>query len=145
MKLADHFQPIVMQSVNIQTPVRTMNDQRIQAKKKILIIDDEIDLCLLLKNYFTRKDCEVNVSHTLGEGLDMLKKESPDVLFLDNNLPDGVAWDMAPTIAKNHPNLYIVLISAYHQSVPTMPLNAHFNAITKPISLADLNSKFALM
>ena len=33
--------------------------------KKVLIIDDEMDLCHLLKEYFLRKNYEVNVAHTL--------------------------------------------------------------------------------
>ena len=34
-------------------------------KKKVLIIDDEVDLCLLLKTYLNRRNYEVYCSHTL--------------------------------------------------------------------------------
>lgn len=37
--------------------------------KKVLIIDDEVDFCLLLKGYFLRKKGEVYIYHTLSEGL----------------------------------------------------------------------------
>ena len=69
--------------------------------RKILIIDDETDLCLLLKEYFVRKNYEVIVSHTLQEGKVLLTENKPDILFLDNNLPDGIGWTEAPLFAKN--------------------------------------------
>ena len=110
--------------------------------KKVLIIDDETDLCLLLKDYFVRKNYEVNVSHTLTEGRERIAVIHPDILFLDNNLPDGTGWSVAPNIATDYPEMYIVLVSAFHPAVPQMPVNAHYRAIEKPLSFADLNRQF---
>ncbi|HXS37595.1 MAG TPA: response regulator [Flavipsychrobacter sp.] len=112
-------------------------------RRKVLIIDDEIDLCLLLKSYFLRKGSEVYLSHTLEEGISFLKSLQPDIVFLDNNLPDGVGWNAAPQLAIEHPDLFIVLISAFHPTVPEMPANAHFRVIEKPISLVDLDRQFS--
>ncbi len=111
--------------------------------KKVLIIDDETDLCLLLKDYFLRKHYDVSVSHTLKEGTELINALHPDILFIDNNLPDGVGWAVAPIIAAENPSIYFILISAFHPPVPQMPKNARYMAIEKPISLADLNKEFA--
>src|SRR5882757_2049989 len=97
--------------------------------KKILIIDDETDLCLLLRDYFVRKNYEVIVSHTLLEGKSILNSMHPGILFLDNDLPDGVGWDLAPLIATDFPDIYIVLISAFHSTVPKMPAGSLFRVI----------------
>ena len=113
------------------------------SRRKVLIIDDEIDLCHLLKSYFLRKNCEVYLSHTLEQGIAFLKTLQPDVVFLDNNLPDGVGWNIAPQIAKDHPNVYLNLISAFHPVLPQMPEEANFNVIEKPISLTDLDGRFS--
>ena len=110
---------------------------------KVLIIDDEIDLCLLLKSYFTRQGFEVVLSHALEDGLKQLKTVSPDILFLDNNLSDGLGWKIAPDIIQEYPEMAIYLISAYHPSVPSMPAGARFHVIEKPISFADLDRYFA--
>ena len=112
-------------------------------EKKILIIDDETDLCLLLKDYFVRKHYNVFLSHTLEEGKELLKNVHPDVLFLDNNLPDGLGWDNAPSLATSYPLTYIVLISAFHPEIPAMPVNTRFMVMEKPISLADLDKQLA--
>ena len=111
-------------------------------RRKVLIIDDEIDLCLLLKSYFLRKGYEVYLSHTLGEGISFLKTLRPDILFLDNNLPDGVGWSAAPELARENPGMFINLISAYHPDKPAMPEDSHYKVIEKPISLSDLDAQF---
>ena len=110
--------------------------------KKVLIIEDETDLCLLLKDYFVRKNYLVSVAHTLKEGKVFLNTILPDILFLDNNLPDGIGWAMAPNIAADYPSTHIVLISGFHPTVPEMPANAKFQTIEKPISMAYLNKQF---
>jgi len=111
--------------------------------KKILIIDDETDLCLLLKDYFVRKNYEVVVSHILSEGIDNIKSQHPEILFLDYNLPDGIGWDYAPSIAADFPDTYIVLVSAFHSVIPKMPAGAQFRVIEKPISMSELNTQFS--
>jgi len=111
-------------------------------QKKVLIIDDEIDLCLLLKSYFLRQDYEVHLSHSLADGLRNIREQDPEVIFLDNNLPDGTGWAMAPEIAHDHPHAYINLISAYHPAVPQMPVGSRFSVYEKPITLADLSQQF---
>jgi DNA-binding NtrC family response regulator len=112
-------------------------------RRKVLIIDDEIDLCHLLKSYFLRKNYEVYLSHTLEQGISFLKTLQPDVVFLDNNLPDGTGWNIAPVILKEHPDVYLNLISAFHPVLPELPQGAKFNLIEKPISLTDLDRQFS--
>lgn len=112
------------------------------AGKKVLIIDDEIDLSLLLKGYFLRKKYEVYISHSFHEGREVLKTVMPDILFIDNNLPDSSGWDAAPALAKEYPNMFICLVSAFHPNVPQMPVEDRYIVIEKPISLNDLDKQF---
>lgn len=112
-------------------------------KGKVLIIDDEIDLCHLLKGYFLRKNFEVYLAHTLEQGLAFLDSLKPNILFIDNNLPDGIGWHAAPGIAAKYPVLQINLLSAFHPTVPDMPSEANFRVIEKPISLSDLDKAYS--
>ncbi|MBA3829860.1 MAG: response regulator [Taibaiella sp.] len=112
-------------------------------RKKVLIIDDEIDLCLLLKSYFLRKEYEVYLSHTLEEGISFLRSLQPDIVFMDNNLPDGIGWSQAPGLAVEFPDMHIVLISAFHPTPPAMPKGAKYQVIEKPISLTDLDKQIS--
>ena len=68
--------------------------------RKILIIDDETDFCLLLKAYFVRKKYDVYLSYSLNQGMKLLEEVKPDIIFLDNNLPDGFGWEKLKTLKK---------------------------------------------
>jgi two-component system OmpR family response regulator len=109
---------------------------------KVLIIDDEEDLCLLIKNYLTRKRCEVFTANSLSEGLRKLNELLPDILFLDNNLPDGLGWENAEKILHQHPHIQLHLISAYNppQIKASIPVTRVWE---KPISLRDLDVYFS--
>lgn len=102
--------------------------------KKVLIIDDEIDLCLLLKNYLTRLHYEVEVSYQLADGLKRALNFFPDIIFLDNNLPDSQGWIKAEWLLNALPNTDIYLISAY-KATPPLPENPRLKIIEKPLSL----------
>ncbi len=107
--------------------------------KRILIVDDEVDLCLLIKQFLTKRNYEVYIAHTLTDGLNILNAIKPNALMLDNNLPDGMGWDMADDIRKKYPSMIITLISAY-QFVKDFKHNpdTSFNFMEKPISLSDI-------
>ena len=110
-----------------------------KSRKKVLIIDDEVDLCLLLKTYLNRRNYDVYYAHTLSEGLDQFKEVRPDILFLDNNLPDGIGWEKAASLLENYPELQVHLISAYHPNAPEHMSNS-FKVWEKPLTLKDLDN-----
>jgi two-component system, OmpR family, response regulator len=115
-----------------------MENQHIPGKR-VLIIDDETDFCLLMKNYFIRKNYDVHIFHTLAEGMKNLEKIKPDILFLDNNLPDGLGWEKTEYISKHFPNTRINLISAYQYDHSFSDKLTSVRIWEKPISLKDLN------
>ena len=110
--------------------------------RKILIIDDEIDLCFLLKDYFIRMNFEVRVAHSLAEGTALLVSQKPAVLFIDNNLPDGSGWNYASEVAANNPDICFILFGAMGVKVPEMPVDSDFKVLIKPVSIADLDKQF---
>lgn len=113
-----------------------------RSDKAILIIDDEIDLCLLLKEFFVRRNFSVRIANTVTEGMACLSDFEPNILLLDYNLADGVGWEQAPKIAAHYPEIFIVLMSAYNSTPPIMPPHANFEIIEKPVSAAALSKHF---
>lgn len=107
-------------------------------KPKILIIDDEIDYCMIMKNFFGQQEYEVHVAFTLREGLPMLEQIQPDILFLDNNLPDGKGWTHVETIVEKNPHLRIYLVSAYHQKGNFSSPSPNVVVWEKPLSMSLL-------
>jgi DNA-binding response OmpR family regulator len=110
-------------------------------KKTVLIIDDEEELCLLLKTYLTRKNFDVYVCHNLSDGYTRYDAIHPDILFIDNNLPDGTGWDYAISHLIPKHNAHVFFISAYHPKLPHIPVGTPYTVIEKPISFADLDKK----
>jgi two-component system, OmpR family, response regulator len=108
--------------------------------KRMLIIDDETDFCLLMKNYFSRKNFEVHISHTLEEGMKNIDSIRPDIVFLDNNLPDGLGWEKTEYIIQHYPNTQINLISAFQYDHRFSNKYTSVKIWEKPISLTDLNT-----
>jgi two-component system OmpR family response regulator len=107
--------------------------------KRVLIIDDEVDLCMLIKSYLGKKNYEVHIAHSLSEGFQKLETLSPDALLLDNNLPDGMGWDEAVRIQHKFPEMNITLISADKASKHTeIDIHEGINVLEKPISLNDI-------
>ena len=62
-------------------------------RKKILVLDDEPDFCSLISKILSKEGLEVICAHTLTEGLDLIKSKNPDIVLLDNRLPDGTGID----------------------------------------------------
>jgi len=111
-------------------------------RKKVLIIDDEVDLCLLMKAYFLRKNYEVYIAHTLSDGLNRLGQIIPDYLFIDYNLPDGLGWDKLPEMFQQYPAIQYHLISAFRPTMPAELDGAKLTIWEKPISLKALDNFF---
>lgn len=104
--------------------------------KKILVIDDEDDFGVLMKSFFSPNGYQVFVAGNIKDGLRILTEEHPDVIFLDNNLPDGLGWENSEFITTNYPEIQLNLISAYY--VPKTSTSA-FRILEKPLLLEELN------
>ncbi len=121
------------------TPLKHFLNSFKMSYKRVLIIDDETDFCLLIKSYLVKKNYEVFVSHTLQDGMDCLEKIKPDILFLDNNLPDGLGWEKTDYISEHYPQVSINLISAFQYNPDLYKQNASIKIWEKPISISELN------
>jgi DNA-binding NtrC family response regulator len=83
---------------------------------KILILDDDTDLCSLLKMFFERRGHMVLMANTLIDGLTIIDEHEPLIVFIDNVLPDGEGWKAAKTIKYKHPEIKINLMSGKDKS-----------------------------
>src|SRR5690349_5761483 len=53
-----------------------------QKRKTLLIIDDGVDLCLLMKTYFLRKNYQVYIAHTIYDAFPLVEVYHPEMIFL---------------------------------------------------------------
>ncbi len=80
---------------------------------KALIIDDEMDICFLLSNIIRSKKLQASYVNSLADALPVLERLQPDMIFLDNHLPDGLGVDFIKQIKEFYPKMKVVMITAY--------------------------------
>jgi sigma-B regulation protein RsbU (phosphoserine phosphatase) len=113
---------------------------------KILSVDDELDLELLLTQYFRRKirkgEYEFFFAHNGLEAMQMLLQHPDiDIVLSDINMPEMDGLTLLKKIKdRNNPALKVVMVSAYGEmsNIRQAMNNGAFDFATKPIDLDDL-------
>jgi DNA-binding response OmpR family regulator len=108
-------------------------------KKRILIIEDEISIAELEKDYLELSDFEVSIEENGRVGLNRALKEDFDMFILDLMLPDMDGFDICREIRKEK-NVPILMVSAKKDDIDKirgLGLGAD-DYITKPFSPSEL-------
>ncbi len=107
--------------------------------KKVLIIEDEGEMCLVLNLILNSEEMQLDHVNTLEKAKDYLKKENPSVIILDNKLPDGFGVDFIHYLREHYPSTRIVMISGYDASVQDVAMENGADAfLQKPFKKDDL-------
>jgi CheY-like chemotaxis protein len=115
--------------------------------EKILIIDDELDLCILLSDFLKIKGYNVLNANTMRKAFNQLGKEVPDMILLDLKLPDGDGMSIISKIKKICPQTAICVASAYgtdEKKLKALQLGA-FSFVDKPFTGKEILSKIKLV
>ncbi len=104
---------------------------------KILIIDDERNICLTLKNILVDEGYQVSTCYTATEGMAAFEEEEPDAVILDVKLPDGNGIEVLARIRKYNSTTPVIMISGnsnISDAVKAIKLGAN-DFLEKPLSL----------
>lgn len=80
---------------------------------KVLIIDDETDICYLLSTLLKQRNLDPGYVNTLSDAQIALEKETPEIIFLDNHLPDGLGINFIEHIKSRYPKAKVIMITAH--------------------------------
>ena len=64
------------------------------ATRRILLIDDDVELAQMLREYLEPNHCRLTLAHTGAQGLALLAQDDFDLVLLDLMLPDGNGLDL---------------------------------------------------
>ncbi len=106
----------------------------------ILIIDDDYDICFLLKSYLSRQGYKVLDTLKAGRALEILSEVKVDVVLCDYRLGDTDGKTMIRKI-KELQQVPVIIITAYNDSrvaVDTMKMGA-FDFVLKPFMQEDIH------
>jgi len=107
---------------------------------KVLIIDDDPELCAILSDQISSLDHETRVSYSLQEGYALAVREPFDIVFLDVRLPDGNGLDILPAIRnqENAPEVIIMTGTGESDGAEMAIKNGAWDYIQKPYSLKQM-------
>jgi two-component system, OmpR family, response regulator len=107
--------------------------------KKILIVEDEADMCLLLNIILTGKEIELDHVKNLSAAESYLLSDKPAVVILDNKLPDGFGVDFIPLLKNKYPDIKVIMISGFDGAVKDVALDSGADIfLDKPFSREQL-------
>jgi two-component system response regulator HydG len=102
---------------------------------KILVIDDDRDMCLLLKKFLERNNYEV-VDFTSGKkALAWYEENMPDIVLCDLRLEDISGLEVLQKMKSTNPNLPFLIITGYSDVKSAVEIMRHgaYDYITKPL------------
>ena len=109
---------------------------------RILVVDDEIEVCKVLKTFLVSKGYEVDCAMNGLDALKMVEDLQPQVVLLDLMMPEMDGLKTLRHIKKLSPDTGVIVITALHHKQlgqEIMRLGA-LDYITKPIDLSYLET-----
>ncbi|MDP3919956.1 MAG: response regulator [Candidatus Omnitrophota bacterium] len=108
--------------------------------KKLLVVDDEAEICDFLKTFFEERDYDVRTAESGIRALEMIAEDKPHVVLLDIHMPgmDGLAT--LKEIKSAYSDIKVVMVTAIEtqEKIETAMRHGADNYITKPLSLEYL-------
>ncbi len=109
-------------------------------QKKILIIDDDYALKVVMIKALRTSKINIKTAATISEGWYLLEKEEFDLVICDVVLPDGDGLELVKKLKKKFSHLEFIIISAQNNILTAIKADQLdvFEYITKPLDLNDL-------
>src|SRR6266700_3081491 len=113
-----------------------------KSEVRILIIDDERDLCALLAEYLSSKGYVTEVAHDGMAGLEKFSKSRYHIVLCDIRMPKLSGIETLEAIKRQDLHVEVILLTAYgsvQTAVKALQLGA-YDFIEKPVQLEKLTS-----
>jgi DNA-binding response OmpR family regulator len=109
-------------------------------EKKVLVVDDDPNICELVSIALSTKGYRVKTALTGQEGITDVKEFLPDLILLDMTLPDMEGIDVAKKIkgTEEGKNAPILMMSGRSVSRSEVDGDLFAGILNKPFSLSDL-------
>ena len=79
---------------------------------RLLLIDDDQELCELLSRWLTQEGFQVTACHEAAGARQALAAQAPEAVVLDVMLPDGSGLELLKQLRGEHPDLPVLMLSA---------------------------------
>ena len=107
---------------------------------RLLVVDDEVDICDFVKNFFKERNFEVFVAYNGEEAVDIVRSKNPEIMLLDIKMPvmDGI--ETLKAVRRMGSEIKVIMITAVEDSRKAEDAKHHgaVEYITKPLLLEQL-------
>lgn len=110
--------------------------------QKILIVDDEVDVCKTISRFLQQKGYVPIVANNGKDALSKLASEKPELILLDIRMPDMDGVECLKRIKKHNPKVIVIMVTCV-TDIDTAKKAIELGAkdyITKPISFDSLET-----
>jgi CheY-like chemotaxis protein len=80
---------------------------------RVLVVDDEVEICQLVTQYLRKLGYDVTYSLSIAEAMNKISATYFDLLFVDLRLSDGSGYDVIRALRESNAHTKVVVISAY--------------------------------
>jgi len=115
------------------------NKQKPSTNNKILVVDDDGQMGLVLDMVLHESRFELDCVKDLLSADEYLKKQQPLAVILDNKLPNGYGLDFIVFLKQRYPSLKIIMISGFGLAREAALENGAGLFFEKPFDLDDFN------
>ncbi|OYD07984.1 response regulator [Paludifilum halophilum] len=111
--------------------------------KKVLVVDDQYGIRVLLKEVFSRKGFQIYQAANGKVALDIIQKEDPDLILLDMKMPGMDGLEVLRHLRREDRATKVIMMTAYGEldmveEASELGALAHF---TKPFDVEELCSE----
>ena len=117
-----------------------LRQKTVGIKASILVIDDEPTICSLIKMTLEDQGHRVLTTESPSEGLELVKQQDFDLIFLDLKMPGMDGAEVFRQIGILKPSLPVIIITGYPDSDVMSRALAHgpFGVMNKPFGESDI-------
>jgi DNA-binding NtrC family response regulator len=113
-------------------------------RRRVLLVDDDRFFCDLVKDHLNL-DVDVRAAHTATEARAILATQPPDLLVVDQILPDGSGLDLISELHRQNDSAKAVVVTGFPtiESAVQALKDGVYDYLTKPVTLEDLRRTVA--
>lgn len=110
-------------------------------RTKILVVDDEREICELTKSFLAKRNYETFMATNIDDAIGLIQKEWPQIVLLDIRLGNESGMDALSKIKQINDNIKVIMITALddENSIRQAKSLGADDYITKPFTTKYLN------